>query len=161
MKVVQIYCHDAYDSMLWDLSSPEVESYFKCQNTNVKLIHWLPRSTFTYLLERHFAKHTPSLRTQILSRIAGFYRTLLNSPSTCTALAHLAKKDPRSPPFRNSRLLKQKTNIDQPWLFSNARIKLSLPNSNVPVMKTWQISFLEKLIELNSLLDARYGRLLQ
>ena len=151
MKALQTYCHDAYGSMLWDLSSPEAESYFKCWNTNVKLINGLPRSTFTYLVEGHFAKDIPSLRTQILSRYAGFYRTLLNSPSPeVQLLARLAEKDPRSPTYKNLRLLSRKTNIEKPWLFSSKRIKLSLPNSSVPEKETWRTGFLDKLICLRS-----------
>ena len=30
MKILQTYCHDAYGSMLWDLSSQEAESFYKC-----------------------------------------------------------------------------------------------------------------------------------
>ena len=39
LKVLRIFCKDAYGSMLWDLSSGSAESFFKCWNTNVKLVH--------------------------------------------------------------------------------------------------------------------------
>ena len=81
MKALQIYCHDAYGCMLWDLGSSEAESFFKCWNTNVKLINGLPRNTYTYLVEGHFGKHFVSLRNQVFMRYAGLFRSLLNSPS--------------------------------------------------------------------------------
>ena len=38
MQAVQVLCTDAYESMLWKLSSPEAESFFKSWNTCVKLV---------------------------------------------------------------------------------------------------------------------------
>ena len=38
LRVLQIFCEDGYGSMLWDLCSDAAESYFKCWNTNVKLV---------------------------------------------------------------------------------------------------------------------------
>ena len=151
MKVIQTYCHDAYGSMLWDLGSPEAESFYKCWNTNVKLVYGIPRNTFTYLIEGYFAKHMSSLRNQIFVRYSGFYRSLLSSPSTeVQLLARLASRDPRSPTFANLRLLKKKTNIDRPYLFSSTRIKLALPNQCVPVAETWRLGLLDKLFVVRS-----------
>ena len=47
LLALQTFCSDAYGSMLWDLSSDSAESFFKCWNTNVKLVYGLPRNTFT------------------------------------------------------------------------------------------------------------------
>ena len=50
MKAVQVYCSDAYGSMLWDLNSDSSEQFFKSWNTCVKIVHDIPRDTFTYLV---------------------------------------------------------------------------------------------------------------
>jgi hypothetical protein len=52
LKMIQALCSDGYGS--W--------------NTCVKLVHDVPRSTFTYLVEGFLAKEQTSLRNQILSR---------------------------------------------------------------------------------------------
>ena len=151
MKVIQTYCQDAYGSMLWDLESPEAESFFKCWNTNVKLVYGIPRQTFTYLVEGYFAKHMPSLRNQIYTRYTGFYRSLLCSPSPeVQLLARLATRDPRSQTFTNLRLLQKKTNIDKPYLFSSARIKLALPIKCVPDAEIWRVGLMDKLFTVRS-----------
>ena len=77
MKAIQLLCTDAYGSMLWNLSSTGAESFFKAWNTCVKLVHGVPRSTFTYLVEGYFASGLTSLRNQILSRYSGFHQGLL------------------------------------------------------------------------------------
>ena len=68
LKAVQILCSDAYVSMLWNLSSDVSEQFFKAWNTTAKLVYGVPRSTFTYLVEGHFAAGHTSLRNQMLSR---------------------------------------------------------------------------------------------
>ena len=151
MKILQTYCHDAYGSMLWDLNSQEAESFYKCWNTNVKLVYGIPRNTFTYLVEGHFAKHIPSLRNQILTRYSGFFRTLLHSPSSeVQLLARLSVKDPRSPTYKNLELLKKRTNLEQPYQYSQARIKSSLKNIEVPELETWRLSLLDNLISIRN-----------
>ena len=81
LKMIQVLCSDGYGSMLWNLKSDSAESFFKRWNTCVKLVHDVPRSTFTYLVEGFLAKEQTSLRNQILSRYPGFYRKLQASPS--------------------------------------------------------------------------------
>ena len=78
MKSVQGLCSDAYGSMLWDLGSQSSEQFLKCWNTCVKLCYGVPRNTYTYLVEGWFAADMTSLRNQVLSRYAGFYRKLLS-----------------------------------------------------------------------------------
>ena len=74
LKAVQILCSDAYRSMLQNLSSDVSEQFFKAWKTTVKLVYGVPRSTFTYLVEGHFAAGHTSLRNQML------YQNMLNSP---------------------------------------------------------------------------------
>ena len=39
LKAIQIYCSDAYGSMIWNLKSAASEQFFKCWNTTVKLVY--------------------------------------------------------------------------------------------------------------------------
>ena len=147
MKALQIYCHDAYGCMLWDLGSSEAESFFKCWNTNVKLINGLPRNTYTYLVEGHFAKHFVSLRNQVFMRYAGFFRSLLNSPSKeVQMLARLVRNDPRSITYKNLRLVKQKTKLELPFAYGKARLLSSLPIQSVPDGEKWRLGLLDYLL---------------
>ena len=75
MKAVQVFCCDAYGSMLWQLNSESAKQYFKSWNTSVKLIYDVPRSTFTYLVEGYFAKGFVSLRNQVISRYSNSSRS--------------------------------------------------------------------------------------
>ena len=110
LKALQIFCSDAYGSMLWDLGSDSAESFFKCWNTNVKLVFGLPRNTFTYLVEGFIASNFTSLRNQVYTRYAGFYRKLLLSPSReVQVLARIVQLDPRSTTCKNLKMLSEKS----------------------------------------------------
>ena len=146
MKAVQGLCSDAYGSMLWDLGSQSSEQFFKCWNTCVKLCYGVPRNTYTYLVEGWFAADMTSLRNQVLSRYAGFYRKLLSSPSReIRALARIVSDDPRSTTCRNLRLLRSKTGLSQPQMFSSMRIKAALPVQTVPEKEEWRLGLLTRL----------------
>ena len=61
------------------------------------LLHDVPRSTFTYLVEGFLTMEKTSLRNQILSRYPGFFRKLQMSPSKeVRMLAKMVETDPRS-----------------------------------------------------------------
>ena len=75
MMVVEVFCCDAYGSMLWHLNSEAAEQYFKSWNTCIKLIYDVPRSTFTYLTKGYFAKDFVSLRIQVISRYSNFFQS--------------------------------------------------------------------------------------
>ena len=112
--------------MLWDLGSAQAEQYFKCWNTCVKLVYDIPRSTFTYLVEGYFAAGQTSLRNQVLSRYSGFFRNLLQSPSReVRVLARIVSSDPRSTTCVNLRYLQKLTGLDQPQMYSSARVRLA------------------------------------
>ena len=133
-------CMDAYGSMLWDLGSSSSEQFFKCWNTCVKLAFDVPRSTFTYLVEGFLASDMTSMRNQILSRYAGFYRKLTNSPSReVRCLVRIVSDDPRSTTCTNMRLLREKTGLSQPQFYSLAKVKAALPVKTVPEAEKWSL----------------------
>ena len=149
MQAVQIFCMYAYGSKLWDLSSQVAEQYFKSWNTCVKLVHGLPRNTFTYLVEGFLSGSQVSLRNQALSRYPGFYRGLLNSPSKeVKMLARMVSRDPRSTTCRNLKYLEQKTKLKNPEFCSSWKVRDALPVQNVPEKETWRLGMLSTLMKI-------------
>ena len=135
--------------MLWDLSSDATEQFFKSWNTCVKLIHEVPRSTFTYLIEGHLAANHTSLRNQILSRYSGFYRKLLQSPSKeVRVLARIVSADPRSTTCLNLKYIERLTGLNQPQFLSSARVRIALPVLEVPEKERWRLGLLDNLMKL-------------
>ena len=156
MKAVQALCSDAYGSMLWDLGSQSSEQFFKCWNTCVKLCYGVPRNTFTYLVEGWFAAEMVSMRNQVMTRYAGFYRKLLSSPSReIRALARIVADDPRSTTCSNLRLLRSKTGFSQPYMYSSLRIKAALPVQSVPDKEKWRLGLLTSLLNMRCEKDLR------
>ena len=149
MNMVQILCTDAYGSMLWDLQSNPAEQYFKCWNTCVKLVHDVPRSTYTYLVEGYLAREQTSLRTQVLSRYPGFYRKLLSIPSKeVRMLVKMVSQDPRSTTCKNLKYLSLKTGLDQPHSYGSWKVREALPVQRVPMNEMWRLGLLAKLMEM-------------
>ena len=149
MQAVQIFCIDAFGSMLWDSGSQVPEQYFKSWNTCVKLVHGLTRSTFTYLVKGFLSGSQVSLWNQVLSRYPGFYRGLLNSPSKeGRILAKMVSSDPRSTTCRMKSMLvclKKK-------FFLNASSSLSQASAFVLVdMQHSLIQFLNFVVTFLSL----------
>ena len=148
LAAVRVFCCDAYGSMLWSLSSTSAEQFFKSWNTCVKLVHDIPRSTFTYLVEGYFAKNHVTLRNQVLSRYPGFFQGLLKSPSKeVKLLANVVSRDPRSNTFQNLKYVKTLSGLS-PWDYSSTRIKLELPVQNVPESEGWRIGLLTNLLKM-------------
>jgi hypothetical protein len=151
MQAIQVLSTDAYGSMLWDLGSAQAEQYFKCWNTCVKLVYAVPRSTFTYLVEGHFAAGQTSLRNQVLSRYSGFFRNLLQSPSReVRVLARIVSSDPRSTTCVNLRYLQRLTGLDQPQMYSSARVRIALPVKEVPELEKWRLGLMTNLFKMKS-----------
>ena len=132
--------------MIWNMKSEASEKFFKSWNTAVKLVYGVPRSTFTYLVEGHFAVNHTSLRNRILSRYSGFYRKLLSSPSReVQFLARVVASDPRSTSCKNLKLLSEKTSKVNPQMFSAERVKAALPVQLVPEGEKWRLGLLKSL----------------
>ena len=69
-----------YGSMIWDLFGDQAGQFYRW-NTCVKLCWNVPRSTHTYFIDNLLATEFRTIRQQVMSRYAGFYQSLLNSPS--------------------------------------------------------------------------------
>ena len=142
-------CSDAYGCMLWDLCSNPAEQLFKSWNTCVKLVHGLPRNTFTYLVEGFLAADQITLRNQVLSRYPGFYRSLLNSPSReIRILVRMISDDPNSTTCKNLKHLARMTSLPKPQLYSSWRIKEALPVQYVPEKEIWRLGLISALMKV-------------
>ena len=149
LRAHQIYCSDAYGSMIWNLQSSAAEQLFKSWNSTVKLLYDVPRSTFTYLVEGHLAAGHTSLRSQIISRYPGFYRKLLDSPSKeVRMLALIVSVDPRSSTFSNLQYLEKLTGLSRPQFYSAVRVLTALPVKVVPENEKWRLGLLDNLFKL-------------
>ena len=156
MNAIQIYCTDAYGSMLWDLGNTTSEQYFKSWNTCVKMVYEVPRNTFTYLIEGWFTSCMPSLRNQVISRYPKFYRQLTESRSKeIRFLVQIVSNDPRSTTYRNLKLLRERTNLRQAEYYSRRRILISLPTERVPDTDTWRVRLLASCLKMRTEIENR------
>ena len=129
--------------VLW--TSP-AESYFKSWNTAVKLIHRIPRSTFTYLVEGHFVAGHTTLRDAVLSRYPGFLQGLLSSPThEVRVLARVVVNDPGSVTRMNVRYLTELTELS-PRTNTKSMISVNLPVLAVPATESWRLRLIDTLV---------------
>ena len=137
LQMIQVLCCDGYGSMLWKLQSDSAESYFKSWNTCVKLVHGVPRSTFTYLVKGY------------LGRYPGVFRKLQSSPSKeVRMLVNMIADDPRSTTCQNLRYLRRMTNLDNPEQFGSWRVRKELPQKFVPESGRCRLGLLAKLMTM-------------
>ena len=147
MSAIQLYCCDAYGSMLWDLSSSKVDSFFKAWNIQARLAWNIPRETFTYLIEGYFCKDMVTLRNQILSRYPGFVRKLLASPSKeIRFLANNVLHDQRSITAKNLLYIESIANCAI-MNYASWKVRQNLPVKSVHSSDSWRTSLLNLLLE--------------
>ena len=58
--------------------------------------------------------------------------------------------DPRSPPFGNLRYLTSLTSLEQPFMYSKQRVRMSLPRENVPKQEKRRLGLLASLLKMRS-----------
>ena len=127
------------------------DQFYKSWNTCVKLLYYIPRNSFTYLVEGFFAANVVSMRNQILSRFGGFVRKLLHSASReVRGLAKLVINDARSNTCSNLRFLRLKCGLLEPQKFANYTVKRKLPSRCVPNEEFWRLGLLENLFKVRS-----------
>ena len=108
-------------------------------------------STFTYLVEGHFADDQTTFRNQVLSRYPSFFRNLLSSPSReVRILARIVSSDPRSTTYGNLRYIKQLTGLGQPEHYSSARVRGALPVKEVPECEKWRLGLITNLFKMKN-----------
>ena len=151
LRAIEVMCMDAYGSMLWNLESDKAEQFFRSWNTCVKLVYNVPLNTFTYLVEGYLASNLISMRNKVLAQYAGFFRSLLGSPSKeVRAVAKIVSEDPRSTSCLNLRLLTKRTGLKKPHEFASYRIKSCLTMLKIPEAEEWRTGLLASLFNLRS-----------
>ena len=147
MQAIQLYCCDAYGSMLWELNMNCAERYFKAWNIQARLAWNVPRDTHTNLVENYFCSGHMSLRRQIFSRYQNFLRKLETSPSKeIRIMIGLVREDQRSVTGRNIQYLSRLCDYDI-LKYDSCKVNEMLPN--LTACETWRLSL------LSTLLDAR------
>ena len=134
--------------MLWDMEGDMARQYCNSWNTCIKLAWGVSRATHTYFLD-YLSGGLISVRKDILSRYAGFYRKLLLSPcKEVNILARVVAKDIRSTTAKNIRLLDRETG-GLTWQASAWKIREEIDSREVkvPDEDKWRLPYLGKLLE--------------
>ena len=139
LKAHNIYCSDAYGSMLWKLRGNGAESFFKAWNTAVKLTHRVPRSTFTYIVEGFLAAEQVTFRNQVLGRYSGFLQGFLKSPSPeVQLLESVMINAPGSNSRNNKQYIEELTGLNL-YYHTGAQIKAALTVKEVLEKEKWRL----------------------
>ena len=148
LQAVKVYCCDHYGSMLWDLQGDGVKKYFNSWKTCIKLAWGVPRATHSYFLD-YLSGGLVTVRRDVLSRYAGFYKSLLTSPCReVNILARVVAKDIRTTTARNMRMLEQETG-GLTWAAPGVKIRerLACREPSAPGVDAWRIPYLGRLLE--------------
>ena len=148
LSAVIKYCGDHYGTMLYNLHDDTSGKYFRCWGTLAKLCWDVPRSTHKYFVPNLLATGFLSIRTTLLTRYVGFFRSLLKSKSTEVALvASLAGRDKSSTTGINLSMIQRETG-QNPWIAKISAIRRALVEreETVPVNELWRLPLLKKLL---------------
>ena len=111
--------------MLWSMEGDMARLYCNSWTTCRKLTWDVSRATRTYFLD-YLSGGIISFRRDILSRYAGFFRSLLSSPCMeANILVRVVAKDIISTTAKNPRLLDNETG-GLTWVESSKKIKEEL-----------------------------------
>ena len=122
--------------------------YFNTWSTCIKLAWDLPRATHSYFLEA-LSGGLITVKWDIITRYAGFYRGLLTSPSReVNIMARLVGKDIRTTTAKNLRVLERETGGSS-WRSTSVEIRrlLSMRAEKVANTDQWRLPYLSKLLE--------------
>ena len=151
LQAVQVYCSSFYGSMLYDLYGDEAGMICRCWNTATKLAWQVPRSTFTFLVDRVLTGDFPSLRESLLTRYVAFLQGLSQTNKKeirilcCTAIS-----DGRSTSGRNYRNIAKETRI-RLKTSSKQETRNSLEKPDAPKEEEWRIRLLARLLHERTL----------
>ena len=150
LTAMKVYCCSYYGSMLWDLGGDGANKVYNCWTTAVKLSWAVPRATRTYLVQQVLTSGLTSARVDIMTRYAGFFRSLVKSPSyEVSVMAGLVGQDIRSTTGKNLKLIMELTGLD-PRAYGALRLREALINAElveVPPVDRWRVRYLSSLLE--------------
>ena len=146
LQATRVYSTSFYGSMLYNLYGDEANMIVRCWNTAAKLTWNVPRSTFTFLVDKVLTAGMPSVRDGLLTRYAMFCQGLHKSNSKeIRILASTASSDGRCT-GNNIRKMTMETGVD---LMTNSKqcIRKALSLSPVPAEEEWRAPLLARLLE--------------
>ena len=151
MQAIQLYCCDAYGSMLWQFGCNYSESFFKAWNVQSRLAWGVPRETHTNIVENYLCDGFRSMRKQVYTRFHSFTLNLAKSPSReVRFLFNLVKKDCRSVTGSNLMFLRDFLSCDDTLKYAKCRIEEMFPK--LEQLGPWRESLMD------TLLNARQAR---
>ena len=157
LKAIRVYAGHYYGAMIWDLNSELCGQYCRVWNTAVKLVHDVPRSCHTYLVQNVLAPEFLPIKTELMSRYTNFYRSVSTSASfELCLLSKIVCKDVRSTTKRNLSFIEHETSLGS-CTASPQEVKSSVIPNEVPRNQHWRLNLLQNLLderrEKNSLMQ--------
>ena len=120
---------------------------YRCWNTAAKLAWDLPRSTFTFLVDRVLTAELPSVRECLLTRYAMFLQGLYSSNSKeLRILSSTSSNDMRTTTGSNFAKLTRETNQDLRTCWKQS-VKKGVSEIAVPKEEEWRAPLLARLLE--------------
>ena len=139
--------------------------FSRAWNTCVKLVHGVPRSTHTYMVENLLASDFLPVMTELFARYAKFSKSLMKSVCfEVRYLVNIIKKDIQSTIGGNLYRIQSETGLN-PLKISPKVIRASPVLSAIPIQDQWRLPVLNKWLqqrqELESeLQDTKYIQML-
>ena len=154
LKAIRTYAGHYYGSMLWDLNSDLCGQYCRVWNTAVKLVHNVPRSCHTYLVQHVLAPQFLPTKVELMSRFVKFFKSLKQSASfEVCLLAKIAYADARSTTRKNLILIENETGLD-PLNVSPCEVKNAFVPCQVPRNQEWRLNLLIDFLNERREIDA-------
>ena len=134
--------------------------FCRAWNTCVKLVHDVPRSTHTYLVENYLSTSFIPVKTELFARYLKFVKSLKESKSLeVRYLCRIIGSDVLSTTSRNLYFIQHETGLD-PSVVSSTRVRATPVVTDVPAEEVWRLPLLDQYLrkrkELLCLLEDTY-----
>ena len=119
---------------------------YRCWNTAAKLTWDVPRSTFTFLVDKVLTGDLSSVREGLLTRYAMYLQGLFKSKTKeMRVLANVASNDVRCTTGRNYSNLSRETGLDL-RTGHKLSIRKAISQSNASAEEEWRVPLLARLL---------------
>ena len=147
LQAIRVYTTSFYGSMLYNLYGEEASMIYRCWNTAAKLTWDVPRSSFTFLVDRVLTGEMTSVRDALLTRYAMFLQGLNKSNSKeIRILASISSGDGRCTTGSNTMKMSRETGLDL-MTCSRQALRSALSQSTVPEEEEWRVPLLARLLQ--------------
>ena len=119
---------------------------YRCWNTAAKLVWDVPRSTFTFLVDRVLTGDMTSVRDAIMTRYAMFLQSInKNNSKEIRILASISSVDGRCTTGNNIMKMSRETGLN-PMACSRLSLRSALFQSTLPKEEEWRVPLLASLL---------------